>query len=166
MMTPIVSTLAGGLAFMVLLQMQAGAAAQSGAPKTWSNVMYLGGAAGVRGKSLNWSNKLTLSPDTLGFEGTGKEPIRFEIPVVSIRSLEYSGHRHFNDGAASTGVLVGGLAGLLAGTRVKSTDHYVIVDYLLADGTPSAILLRLHKDNQGEILGALQALIKPADAAK
>src|SRR5438093_13325946 len=66
---------------------------QGVAPKTWSNVMYLGGAAGIRGKSLDWGNRLTVSREAITFEGTGKSPIRFEIPTASVRTLDYSGHK-------------------------------------------------------------------------
>ena len=69
-----------------LLQMTASAISrqeadnsQPFAPKTWSNVMYLGGVAGIRGKSLDWKSKLTVSAAAIKFEGTGKTPIRFEI---------------------------------------------------------------------------------------
>jgi len=71
--------------------------------KTWSNVMYLGGAADVRGKSLDWGSKLTISPDRITFQGKGKNSVRFEIPTVSIRVLDYSGHKHANDGAVTAG---------------------------------------------------------------
>jgi hypothetical protein len=33
----------------------------------------------------------------------------------------------------------------------------------LPDGSPSAVLLRLHKDNQQEIIAALRAVITPTD---
>ena len=128
------------------------------APRSWSNVMYLGGAAGIRGKSLEWKNTLTVSATAIRFEGTGKQPIRFEIPTASVRALDYSGHKHGN-AEKSGGFLVSGLAGGLIGSSIKSTDHYVILEYLLPDGSPSAVLLRLHKDNQEEIIAALRAVI-------
>ena len=134
---------------------------QPPAPRTWSNVMYLGGVAGIRGKSLDWKNTLTVSATAIKFEGTGKTPIRFEIATASVRALDYSGHKHVNDGSASTGFLVGGLAGALLGSSAKSIDHYALLEYLLPDGSPSAALLRLHKDNQQEILAALRAVIPP-----
>ena len=39
------------------------------AGKSWSNVMYLGGVAGVRGKSLDWNNTLTISKERIIFTG-------------------------------------------------------------------------------------------------
>lgn len=125
--------------------------------KTWSNVMYLGGAAGVRGKSLNWDNTLAISPQTITFSSKGA--LRFEIATSSVRSLDYSGHRHVNDGAVAAGAAAG-LLGMLVGSTMKSTDYYVIVWYTLPDGTDSAVLLRLHKNNQQEIIGALRAVTK------
>ncbi|HEU4892028.1 MAG TPA: hypothetical protein VFT47_10790 [Vicinamibacterales bacterium] len=133
------------------------------APRTWSNIMYLGGAAGVRGKSLDWDNRLTISATAIRFEGTGKHPIRFEISTGSVRALDYSGHKHGN-AEKSGGFLVSGLAGGLIGSSIKSTDHYVILEYLLPDGSPSAVLLRLHKDNQQEIIAALRAVIPATEA--
>ncbi len=124
--------------------------------------MYLGGVAGIRGKSLDWKNTLTVSAAAITFEGTGKRPIRFEIATASVRALDYSGHKHVNDGTVSTGLLVGGLAGALLGSSAKSVDHYVLLDYQLPDGSPSAALLRLHKDNQEEIISALRSVVTPA----
>jgi hypothetical protein len=125
-------------------------------PRAWSNVMYLGGVAGIRGKSLDWNNTLTVSATAIRFEGRGKQPIRFEISTASVRALDYSGHKRGN---ADNGNFIGGLAGGLIGSSIKSTDHYVLLEYLLPDGSPSAVLLRLHKDNQQEIIAALRAVI-------
>jgi hypothetical protein len=127
--------------------------------KTWSKVMYLGGAADVRGKSLDWDSKLTISPDRITFQAKGKNAIRFEIPTASVRVLDYSGHKHVNDGAVTAGILTGGLTGALLGAQAKSVDHYAILEYELADGTPSAVLFRLHKDNHKEIIDTLRAVI-------
>jgi hypothetical protein len=127
--------------------------------RTWSNVMYLGGAAAIRGKSLDWGSKLTISSDRITFQGKGKNSIHFEIPTASIRVLDYSGHKHANDGATTAGFLTAGLAGALLGAQAKSIDHYAILEYQLPDGTPSAVLFRLHKNNHQEIIDALRALI-------
>jgi hypothetical protein len=127
------------------------------AARTWSNVMYLGGAAGVRGKSLDWDNRLTIAGDRITFTGTGKSKIRFEIATTSVRILSYTGHRHTNDGAAAAAFAAAGLVGLFAGSAIKSTDHYLELGYLLPGGTPAALLLRLHKENQQDIIDALHA---------
>ena len=58
---------------------------------------------------------------------------------------------------------ISGLAGALLGSSIKSTDHYVLLEYLLPDGSPSAVLLRLHKDNQQEIIAALRGAIPPTE---
>jgi hypothetical protein len=123
--------------------------------RTWSNVMYLGGAAGVRGKSLDWDNKLTIGDGKITFNGKNK--IRFEIDVASVRRLDYTGHRHMNEGAAATGFVLGGVVGMFAGAAIRSTDHYLELDYALPDGSIGGLLLRLHKDNQQEIIDALHA---------
>ena len=123
--------------------------------RTWSNVMYLGGAAGVRGKSLDWDNRLTIGGDKITF--TGKNKIRFEIEARSVRRLNYRGYRHTNQDAVTTGLLVGGLAGMFAGSALKSTDHYLELEYTLPDGTAAALMFRLHKDNQQDIIDAIHA---------
>ena len=125
------------------------------AARTWSNVMYLGGAAGVRGKSLDWDNKLTIAGDRIMF--VGKNKIRFEIDTKSVRRLDYTGHRHVNDEAAGAGFVAGGLVGMLAGSAFRSTDHYLELEYTLPDGSVGALLFRLHKDNQQEIIDAMHA---------
>ena len=123
--------------------------------RTWSNVMYLGGAAGVRGKALDWNNKLTIGGGKITF--TGKNKIRFEIETASVRRLDYTGRRHASDGAAVTGFIAGGLIGMLAGSAVRSTDHYLELEYILPDGSVGGILFRLHKENQQEIIDAMHA---------
>ena len=123
------------------------------ASRTWSNVMYLGGADGVRGKSLEWDNKLTIAGEKITFAG---KKVRFEIETASVRGLNYTGHRHMNDGAAGA-LAAAGLIGLLAGSAVKSTDHYLELQYVSADGSTGALLFRLHKDNQQEIINAMHA---------
>jgi hypothetical protein len=123
--------------------------------RTWSDVMYLGGAPGVRGKSLKWDNKLTIGPDRITF--TGKDKIRFEIETTSVRRLEYTGHKHASEGAAAAGFAAAGLLGMLAGSAIRSTDHYLGLEYTLSDGTTAALLFRLHKDNQQQIIDAIHA---------
>ncbi len=124
--------------------------------RTWSDVMYLGGAPGVRGKSLKWDNKLTVGPERITF--TGKDKISFEFETTSIRRLDYTGRRRASDGAGTAGLVAGGLLGMLvARSAVKSTDHYLELEYTQPDGTPAAILLRLHKDNQQQIIDAMHA---------
>jgi hypothetical protein len=125
------------------------------APKNWSNVMYLGGVAGVRGKSLDWDNKLTISKEKIVFSG---KKVAFEIETSAVRRLDYTGHRHVNDGAAASGFVAAGLLGALVGSTAKSTDHYLEVTYALADGTTGGFLLRLHKDNQQQIIDAMHAV--------
>jgi len=126
----------------------------AGSGSTWSNVMYLGGVAGVRGKSLDWDNTLTISKEKITFAG---KKVAFEIETRSVKRLDYTGHRHVNDGAVSSGLVAGGLIGALVGSSAKSTDHYLEVTYALADGSTRGFLLRLHKDNQQEIIDAIHA---------
>ena len=52
--------------------------AAAGAAQTWSNVMYLGGVAGVRGKSLDWDNKLTISKEKIVFLTIADDEDMFE----------------------------------------------------------------------------------------
>ena len=115
-------------------------------------VMYLGGAAGVRGKSMSWDNVLSVTRSAIHLRN--KNTAIFEIDPSSVIALSYSGHRHVNDTAFGVAVLAAGVAGLSA-LAIKSTDHYVAVEYTLPDGTPSGVLLRLHKSSYKEILKAL-----------
>ena len=50
-----------------------------------------------------------------------------------------------------------GLLGALVASSAKSTDHYLEVSYTLADGSTGGFLLRLHKENQQEIIDAMHA---------
>ena len=74
-----------------------------------------------------------------------------------MRRLDYTGHRHINDGGAGTGFVAGGLIGALVGSSAKSTDHYLEVTYTLTDGTAGGFLLRLHKENYQEVIDAMHA---------
>ena len=74
-----------------------------------------------------------------------------------MRRLDYKGHRHVNDSAAGTGFMYGGLLGALVGSSARSTDHYLEITYTLTDGTIGGFLLRLHKENQQEIIDAMHA---------
>src|SRR5207245_2837072 len=60
--------------------------------------------------------------------------IRFEIETASVRRLDYTGHRHANEGAATAGFVAGGFIGMFAGSPVRSTDHYLELEYMLPDG--------------------------------
>jgi hypothetical protein len=144
--------IAGTLAALLLHAAAHPAAAQAAA-RTWSNVMYLGGVAGLRGKSLDWNNKLTVSSDRISFAG---KSIKFEIETTAVRRLNYKGHQHVNDGAVAAGA-VAGVIGMLAASSARSTDHYLEVEYELPDGSNAALMLRLHKDNQQAIIDTLHA---------
>ena len=147
--------LAVGLAIAAALLCGGGQPASGqAAGRTWSNVMYLGGVEGIRGKSLDWDNKLTIANDKISFSG---KKITFDIDTKAVRNLSYRGHQHMSDGATAAGFAAGGLLGAFVGSRVKATDHYLELEYVLADGSPAVLLLRLHKDNQQEIIDALHA---------
>src|SRR5712691_9397981 len=55
--------------------------------------------------------------------------------TASVRRLDYTGHRHANEGAAAAGFVAGGLIGMFAGSPVRSTDHYLELEYMLPDGS-------------------------------
>lgn len=76
--------------------------------------------------------------------------------TASVRRLDYTGHRHANEGAAAA-VLSRGLIGMFAGSPVRSTDHYLELEYMLPDGSVGALSFRLHKENQQEIIDAMHA---------
>ena len=48
---------------------------------------------------------------------------------------------------------------MFAGSPVRSTDHYLELEYMLPDGSVGALLFRLHKENQQEIIDAMHAAI-------
>src|SRR5712691_2684212 len=77
--------------------------------------------------------------------------------TASVRRLDYTGHRHANEGAAAAGFVAGCLIGMFAGSPVRSTDHYLELEYMLPDGSVGALSFRLHKENQQEIIDAMHA---------
>jgi hypothetical protein len=142
-----IAVIVGGLLLPVL-------SAQD-APKTWTNVMYLGGAVGVRGKSMVWDNVLTISAQTIKLERKKSGTI-FELQTSSVHGLSYSDKKHVNEGALMAGAATAGLLGMLVGSAFKSTDYYAVLEYTLPDKTKAAVLLRLHKDNYQVIIDALR----------
>jgi hypothetical protein len=142
---------------LLLAQQDAQSVPDADAERSWSKVMYLGGAAGVRGKSMVWQNKLTVSERVIRLSHKGR--VLFEIPPASANAITYRSHRHANAQALGVAVAAVGLAGLMA-LAAKSTDHDVLLEYAFTDGTPSGVLLRLHKDNYGEILAALHRVTR------
>jgi len=46
---------------------------------------------------------------------------------------------------------------MFAGSPVRSTDHYLELEYMLPDGSVGALSFRLHKENQQEIIDAMHA---------
>jgi len=60
-------------------------------------------------------------------------------------------------GSGRCGFVAGGLIGMFAGSPVRSTDHYLELEYMLPDGSVGALSFRLHKENQQEIIDAMPA---------
>ena len=145
-----IAAFVGGVAIVCASQIPAAAQAPT---RTWSSIMYLGGAAGVRGKSLDWDNKLTVGDGKITFVGK-KNNLRFEIETASVRRLDYTGRTHSSEDKAFA-FLVGGLAGIAVASAMRSTDHYLALEYALSDGSVGAVLFRLHKDNRQQIIDAI-----------
>jgi uncharacterized protein YcfJ len=129
----------------------------NGVEGNWSNVMYLGGALGVRGKSTGWDNTLTITPQTIKFLSKDSK-IAFEIPRSSVRNVTFPGRTRANDGAVTAGMAAAFLAGALVGSQLKSTDYYAFIEYAAADGTDGGVLLRLHKDNHAAVEDAMRGM--------
>lgn len=136
---------------------------RSSGERIWKNVSYLGGAPRVPVNRLEPDQILILSRDKLvlktkpEYEWTPEylrppEPkLLLEIPRQRIMAVTYSGFRHDMPGAqAAIGI---------PGKWPKATDHLVIVEYALDDGTEAEVLLRVHKDSYAEIVSALESML-------
>jgi hypothetical protein len=117
--------------------------------KSWTKVMYLGGAVGVRGKSTTWDGTLTVSPQSIKLMRQFVDAPVFEIDPLSVTEVTYSGQKRVSDAAMVAGGLVGAVL-------VKSKDHYVTIDFKLPDGTQGAVLLRLDKEMAQEIVDTVR----------
>jgi hypothetical protein len=124
------------------------------AERAWTKIMYFGGAPGIRGVSTSWDNLLRVSPTKISLNL--KDGQFFEVDTSRITSLTYAGGKRTNQGAAAVGFIAGGLLGGLLASGIKSTDHFLVLEFLLPNDRPGGLLLRLHKDSYDEIVTFLE----------
>src|SRR5438034_2329022 len=127
----------------------------------WKQVQYLGGAVGVREKSVTWDNTLVVAPTTIKLLKGGK--LLFEIETARVTSLYYAGRRHnalteVGKGVSRGAVIGVGVVALIALFKGNETEHLIAIEYELPNGTGSGVLLRAHKNNYQEIVDALRAI--------
>jgi len=118
--------------------------------QSWTKVMYMGGAVGVRGKSTDWDSTLTVSPRSISLTRKSVDGPIFDIDPSSVTEVTYTGDQRRNEGAVAAG-------GVLAGVFVKSKDHYLTLDFDAPGGVKAAVLLRLDKGTAEEIIDAVLA---------
>src|SRR5713101_2317802 len=83
---------------------------------TWTKVMYLGGAVGVRGTATIWDGTLTVSPHSVKLTREFIDAPIFDIDPSSVTELDFWGQKRGNDVAIAISPLFGG-------RLVKSTDY-------------------------------------------
>jgi hypothetical protein len=139
--------------------------------RTWREVMYLGGAQGVRGVSDDWGNTLTVSGTKI--EMSLRDGQSFAIDHAKITSVSYRANKRASllKGAA-VGALVGLVTSFVTGGAVigaggaTSTDHHLTILFTLPNGRPGGVRLRLHKENYEDVIRAIEELAKTKVAGR
>jgi hypothetical protein len=125
--------------------------------QTWTRVQYHGGALGVEETSRNWKNRLTVSPGAITL--TDGKRVFFEIPPDRVTALAYQGVNYVTGKEVAYHSVLEGAFALIPGLfLLHQKDHFLAIEYKLPDGRPSAVLLRLHKENFRQIQEALHAV--------
>jgi hypothetical protein len=117
------------------------------APLTWQHVMYLGGHPDLRTPSRTWDNTLTVRKDRIVLKLHRGDVI--EVNPQRITALAFEGRRYGKTFGQYVGSAVAlGTAGVIAtAIAANKKEHFVGIEYLLPDGRPAGLLLRLHKEN-------------------
>ena len=128
----------------------------------WKNVVYLGGAPGIRVDRRDLQQTLILTPSSLIVrvepppdEGGRARPnaaprVLLEISRDSMFAITYEGFRHdMHSAQAWIGI---------RGHWPKATDHLIVIDYRLPGGGEAEVLLRVDKKYFQEILDVLQKI--------
>lgn len=139
-----------------------GISGQAATPSTFDRVQYLGGAAGFRGTSYRWDNKLTVSPTRIQMKDR-KGVLLFEIEPFRISRLSYIDDSNGSVPPPPSSPWDFVPFRVVDPPRTTRAEHHLIaLEYVLDDCRPAAVLLRAHKDNYKEVMTALSVAHKTA----
>lgn len=129
--------------------------------QSWTKIVYISGASEafslVRPVKATWDNMLVVSSSLIGLKL--RDGTRIQIDPTRVHLLMYYGASYkTSPGTKAISLALYGPAGLVFWRSPK--DHFIVMEYTLADGRASGILLRAHKDNFKQVLDALTQVTK------
>jgi hypothetical protein len=125
--------------------------AQTG--NTFKNIRYQGGTLATTTKTDSWDNNLTVTSDAITLKLKDGQSMTLNPKQVTGLSYGQEAHRRVGTMIALA-VLLTPLA--LFGLMHKKRNHYIGVEYALADDKKGAWLLQADKDNYKGVLMALR----------
>jgi hypothetical protein len=117
------------------------------------NVRYRGGSIETKTSKDEWNNKLTILSDEILLELKDGQKISIDPKTVTSVSYGRAATRHVARWVA-LGILGGPIA--LIGLFTENVQHYVSIEYELADGKKGGVLIQAHKDNYRNVLALLR----------
>jgi hypothetical protein len=142
------------ITLLVTLTLASSVMADGDGGYTWNKVRYQGGTLETKVDPSDWSNKLTVTSDTISLELRDGQSL--EIPTSGVTGLSYGQEAHRRVGTmAALGILVSPVA--LFGLFHKTRQHFVGVEYSSADGKRAGLLLQADKGNYRAILHAMKS---------
>jgi len=132
-------------------------------PVVTEKIQYLSGGGlseparnWTTGPTRKWKDQLTISRERIEVK-VHKGPV-IQIEPARVIALTYAGMRRKRYELVAL-FPVAPVPSLVAPTVApKSTTHLVQIDFILPDGTASAVLLRAHKSNYDTIVRALSEI--------
>jgi hypothetical protein len=123
-----------------------------GQGNSFKDIRYQGGTLQTKVDPDDWGNRLTVSSDEIRFDLKDGQIIKIEPRQVT--GLSYGQEAHRRVGTMIALAFINPLA--LFGLFHKKRDHFIGIEYNVADGKKAGLLLQGHKDNYRTVLVALR----------
>jgi len=117
------------------------------------NVRYLGGTVETKTSKEDWTNKLAIRSDEILLELKDGQKLSIDPKAVTSISYGRDATRHIARWVA-LGILAGPIA--LTGLFTENVQHYVSIEYDLANQKKGGVLIQAHKDNYRNVLALLR----------
>ena len=117
------------------------------------NVRYLGGNVETKTSKEDWNNKLAIRSDEILLELKDGQKVSIDPKAVTSISYGRDATRHIARWVA-LGILAGPIA--LTGLFTENVQHYVSIEYDLANQKKGGVLIQAHKDNYRNVLALLR----------
>lgn len=140
--------------WMVLFSLMASGPVTAGG-NSWNKLRYSGGSVNAKVNPFDWNTTLTVTPDALSLEFSGRTTVRIQASAVTGLSYGQEAHRRVADLVALSAIAT---PLVLFGLLHKSKVHFIGIEYRSEDGKPGAVLLEADKGNYRAILEILSSV--------